>query len=77
MIYFVGLTYGGWLQGLVMLDETRPFMDSVAVTIPWLRWRSVGGALMVASHLVFVFHFLAMVMRFGPNRRGAVRHPTT
>ena len=71
MIYFVGLTYGGWLQGLVMLDETRPFMDSVAVTIPWLQWRSVGGALMVASHLVFVFHFLAMAMRFGPNRAGA------
>jgi len=76
MIYFVGLTYGGWLQGLVMLDETRPFMDSVAVTIPWLQWRSVGGALMVASHLVFVFHFLAMAMRFGPNRAGAALFAT-
>ena len=41
------------------------------MTIPWLQWRSVGGALMVASHLVFVFHFLAMAMRFGPNRAGA------
>ena len=76
MIYFVGLTYGGWLLGLVMLDETRPFMDSVAVTIPWLQWRSVGGALMVASHLVFVFHFLAMAMRFGPNRAGAALFAT-
>ena len=76
MIYFVGLTYGGWLQGLAMLDETRPFMDSVAVTIPWLQWRSVGGALMVASHLVFVFHFLAMAMRFGPNRAGAALFAT-
>lgn len=69
--YFVGLTYGGWLQGLAMLDEARPFMDSVAVTIPWLQWRSVGGALMVASHLVFVGHFLAMALRFGPDRVGA------
>ncbi len=76
MIYFVGLTYGGWLQGLVMLDETRPFMDSVAVTIPWLEWRSVGGALMVASHLIFVFHFLAMAMRYGPNRAGAALFAT-
>ncbi|MBE7417433.1 MAG: cbb3-type cytochrome c oxidase subunit I [Ideonella sp.] len=70
-IYFVGLTIGGWLQGLAMLDASRPFMDSVAVTIPWLQWRSVGGALMVASHLVFVGHFLAMVLRFGPQRAGA------
>ena len=70
-IYFVGLTYGGWLQGLAMLDASRPFMDSVAVTIPWLQWRSVGGGLMVASHLIFAFHFLAMSLRFGPDRAGA------
>jgi len=77
-IYFVGLSYGGWLQGLAMLDETRPFMDSVAVTIPWLQWRSLAGALMVASHLIFVGHFLAMALRFGPNRAGAAlfAHPS-
>jgi cytochrome c oxidase cbb3-type subunit 1 len=71
MIYFVFLTWGGWLQGLAMLDPARPFMESVEVTLPWLQWRSVGGALMVASHLIFVGHFLAMVLRFGPNRVGA------
>lgn len=70
-IYFVGLSIGGWLQGEYMLDASKPFMDSVAVTIPWLQWRSVGGALMVASHLVFVGHFLAMALRFGPERVGA------
>ncbi len=76
LIYFVGLSYGGWLQGLAMLDASRPFMDSVAVTIPWLQWRSVGGALMVASHLVFVGHFLAMALRFGPDRAGAALFST-
>ena len=70
-IYFVGLTIGGWLQGLAMLDASRPFMESVAVTIPYLQWRSVGGSLMVLSHLIFVGHFLAMVLRFGPARTGA------
>ncbi len=70
-IYFVALTVGGWLQGLAMLDATRPFMESVTLTIPYLQWRSVGGALMVASHLVFVGHFLAMALRFGPLRTGA------
>lgn len=70
-IYFVALTVGGWLQGLAMLDAARPFMESVTLTIPYLQWRSVGGALMVASHLVFVGHFLAMALRFGPLRTGA------
>ncbi len=70
-IYFVGLTIGGWLQGVAMLDAARPFMDSVNVTLPYLKWRSIGGSLMVLSHLVFVGHFLAMALRFGPTRAGA------
>ena len=36
----------GWLQGLAMLDATRPFMESVTLTLPYLKARSVGGALM-------------------------------
>ncbi|PWW46017.1 cbb3-type cytochrome c oxidase subunit I [Melaminivora alkalimesophila] len=71
LIYFVGLSIGGWLQGLAMLDASRPFMDSVALTIPYLQSRSVGGALMVASQVIFVGHFLAMALRFGPARTGA------
>lgn len=75
-IYFVALTIGGWLQGLAMLDPARPFIESVNVTLPYLRWRSVGGALMGASHLVFAVHLAAMVLRFGPARTGAALfHP--
>jgi cytochrome c oxidase cbb3-type subunit 1 len=70
-IYFFGLTIGGWLQGLAMLDPARPFMDSVNLTLPYLKWRSVGGGLMALSHVVFVGHFLAMTLRFGPMRTGA------
>jgi cytochrome c oxidase cbb3-type subunit I len=74
-VYIVSLTIGGWLQGLAMLDPARPFMDSVAVTLPWLKARSVGGALMVAGHLVFAAHFLALVLMFGPQRdRAALFH---
>ncbi|MEO7031660.1 MAG: cbb3-type cytochrome c oxidase subunit I, partial [Herbaspirillum sp.] len=62
-IYFIGLTIGGFLQGLDMLDITKPFMDSVRVTIPYLEARSVGGALMTLGHLVFAFHFAAMALR--------------
>ena len=70
-IYFVWLTIGGWLQGKAMLDAARPFMDSVKVTLPYLEARSIGGALMTLGHLVFVGHFFAMALRFGPHRTGA------
>lgn len=69
--YFWPLTIGGWLQGLAMLDATRPFMESVAVTQPYLIARSVGGTAMTLGHLVFVAHFMMMVTRRGPRREGA------
>ncbi|MEE4361018.1 MAG: cbb3-type cytochrome c oxidase subunit I [Pseudomonadales bacterium] len=65
--YFWPLTIGGWLQGLAMLDPDRPFMDSVAVTQPYLIARSVGGSLMTAGHLVFVVH--ALIVFAGLSRR--------
>ncbi|MYN09229.1 cbb3-type cytochrome c oxidase subunit I [Pseudoduganella aquatica] len=70
-IYFIGLTTGGWLQGLAMLDASKSFMDSVAVTIPYLQSRSVGGAIMTLGHIVFAGHFAAMALRNGPRRIGA------
>lgn len=56
-IYFITLTVGGWLQGTAMLDSSRPFMDSVQLTLPYLKGRSIGGGLLVIGHLVFVGHF--------------------
>jgi cytochrome c oxidase cbb3-type subunit 1 len=67
-LYFVTLTVGGWLQGLAMLDAARPFMDSVAVTLPYLKGRSVGGTLMVLGHLAFAVHFVALAFGMGPVR---------
>jgi cytochrome c oxidase cbb3-type subunit 1 len=70
-IYFIGLSIGGWLQGLAMLDEKTPFMHSVALTRPYLEARSIGGGLMTLGHLVFAAHFFAMGWKFGPKRLGA------
>jgi len=70
-IYFIGLTIGGWLQGLYMLDAAKPFMESVRVTLPYLQSRSVGGAIMALGHVVFAGHFIAMALRYGPRRVGA------
>jgi cytochrome c oxidase cbb3-type subunit I len=70
-IYFIGLSIGGWLQGLAMLDAKTPFMQSVTLTLPYLKARSVGGSLMTLGHLVFAVHFFAMGWKFGPRRLGA------
>lgn len=63
LIYFVALTAGGIFQGLAMLDATRPFADSVRITIPYLAARSAGGGLMVLGHLLFAAHFAVALLR--------------
>ncbi|MEB0135150.1 cbb3-type cytochrome c oxidase subunit I [Actimicrobium sp. CCC2.4] len=70
-IYFIWLSIGGWLQGLAMLDKDTTFMQSVAITLPYLEARSIGGGLMTLGHLVFAAHFFAMGWKFGPKRLGA------
>ncbi|MDN5842809.1 MAG: cbb3-type cytochrome c oxidase subunit I [Alcaligenaceae bacterium] len=64
-VYMVTLSIGGVLQGLALLDPARGFMESVAVTMPWLQGRSLGGALMTLGHLVFAFHVVLIVLRSG------------
>lgn len=74
-IYFVSLTIGGWLQGLAMLDAARPFMDSVTLTVPYLRARSLGGMMMLVAHLCFASNFFCAIFGLGPNRgRPALFH---
>ena len=45
-----------------MLDATRPFSDSVTVTIPYLEARSVGGGLMTLGHIVFAINVAAILL---------------
>ncbi len=67
-IYFFSLSIGGWLQGMAMLDATRPFMESVTLTLPYLKGRTVGGAMMVTGHLVFVAHFIWLLTGTAKHR---------
>ncbi|NUA27567.1 cbb3-type cytochrome c oxidase subunit I [Cupriavidus basilensis] len=74
-VYFIGLSIGGTLQGYAMLDASKPFMDSVAVTIPYLKARSVGGGMMLLGHLFFVANFVCAILGLGPDRdRPALFH---
>nr|MBV6629572.1 cbb3-type cytochrome c oxidase subunit I [Oceanococcus sp. HetDA_MAG_MS8] len=72
-VYFWPLTVGGLKQGLAMLDASVPFMDSVAITQPYLIARSVGGVLMTLGHAVFVTHFFVAVQRGGLKREQPLR----
>ena len=67
-IYFWFLSFGGWLQGLAMLDASVPFMETMELTIPYLQARSIGGALMTLGHIVFAAHFFTVLARMGPQR---------
>ncbi|MBC3861522.1 cbb3-type cytochrome c oxidase subunit I [Undibacterium jejuense] len=67
-LYFIALSWAGFLQGMMMLDASRPFIDSVVVTQVGLIGRSIGGAVMTLGHIVFVGHFLLMLLHRGPQR---------
>lgn len=60
-IYFVALTYGGFMQGKQMNDPDVPFLRIVAQMVPYLQWRSVAGSLMTVGHVAFAFLVLQMV----------------
>src|SRR5699024_12759419 len=61
-IYFIGLSIGGWLQGIAMLDADIPFMDSVRLTIQYLESSTIGGALIYFVHILYAVLFVHMMM---------------
>jgi cytochrome c oxidase cbb3-type subunit 1 len=67
-IYFLGLSLGGMVQGMGLLEVGRSFESVTRSTIPYLQARSVGGILMTLGHLVFAFHIAALLMGKGVPR---------
>lgn len=64
-LYWVGLTWGGLIQGSMMNDFQIPFLDIVAETIPYLWSRSVAGVLLTIGHLAFAILVYHMLRRDG------------
>ena len=60
-VYFVGLTYGGVLQGLELNQSDTPFLEIVELTLPYLKSRTIGGTLMTLGHLAFAISFFWML----------------
>jgi cytochrome c oxidase cbb3-type subunit 1 len=65
LIYVVSISIAGILQGFSWVAGEAFIASVVAVEPMWL-WRTVGGMLMVASHLLFAWN--VWVMR--PRRMG-------
>jgi cytochrome c oxidase cbb3-type subunit I len=68
LLYFVPLTYGGFRQGLMMLDPKVPFIEVVRYTVPYLWGRSAAGTLMTVGHLAFATLFVMNLFHLGRPR---------
>jgi len=58
-IYVVSITIAGVLQGFAWVAG-KPFIDSVVAAEPFWLWRTVGGLLMVVSHVCFAWNVWLM-----------------
>lgn len=65
LMYFGGLTVGGWIQGMMMNQPDVPFIEIVQKMIPYLWSRSVAGTLMTVGHLIFAYLVWRMIRRDG------------
>lgn len=61
IIYAVALGIGGWLQGVELRNTAGSFEESLRLTIPYLIIRSVGGTLMLLSHLLMLYNVVSIV----------------
>ncbi len=59
IIYVLSITLAGIWQGFSWVAE-ESFIQSVEVAEPMWLWRSIGGFLMVGSHVVFAINLWAM-----------------
>lgn len=66
IIYAVALGIGGWLQGVELRNPSGSFEASMKLTLPYLYARSVGGTLMLISHLFMLFN-IAVLLWFQKN----------
>ena len=58
-LYVVAISIAGILQGASWVAG-ESFIASVDAAAPMWMWRTIGGFMMVASHIVFVFNIWAM-----------------
>ncbi len=63
LFYSFPLMYGATLRGLMWMEGSSSFVESVALMAPYWLWRAIGGSLMWLSHILFAYNFYVMVRR--------------
>lgn len=63
LFYTFPLMYGSTLRGLMWMEGTKSFIESVELMAPYWLWRAIGGSLMWLSHILFAYNFYAMVKK--------------
>ncbi|GAB1448135.1 hypothetical protein MASR2M44_11410 [Bacteroidota bacterium] len=61
LFYTFPLMYGSTLRGLMWMEGTKSFIESVELMAPYWLWRAIGGSLMWLSHILFAYNFYVMV----------------
>lgn len=61
IIYAVSLGIGGWLQGEELRNIHGSFEQSMKLTVPYLVIRSIGGTLMLLSHLLMLYNVISIL----------------
>ncbi len=74
----VSLTVGGLQQGLAMSKAELPFLDIVAMTVPYLKARSISGGILTLAHLTFTLSFILVWIGWAPKAgRATLLAPAT
>jgi cytochrome c oxidase cbb3-type subunit 1 len=69
-MYWVVLSVGGIVQGLALQNPDVPFLEVVALTIPYLHLRTISGILLFVGHMAFLISLGLMLL--GWTRRAGV-----
>lgn len=69
-MYVTGLTIGGVIQGLQLLNPDVAFLEIVEATKPWLASRTVAGAIISTGHVAFAWSVWKIVRRKGDKPPG-------
>ena len=63
LFYSIPLSIGATLRGLMWMEGSKPFIDSVVLMFDFWVWRAIGGSLMFISHLIFAYNFYIMTTK--------------
>ena len=74
-MYWVGLTWGGIIQGQMMNDPNIPFLEIVRAMTPYLHSRSTAGVLMTVGHTAFAILVWNMLRNRGAGLMGPTFFP--